>query len=373
VELTRLEEPSRLDDPARLDALRRTHLLDSPPDEVFDRFTALVRRTLEVPVSLVTLVDDRRQYFKSAAGLGEPWASRRGTPLTHSFCRLVVIDEAPLVVSDARTDGRVVGNGAITDLQVIAYAGVPLHGPEGHVIGALCAIDHAPRQWRDHDLAVLHDVAGSASDLVALRAAALERRAAVVSVGHRVRSDLTALRLEAQDLETRSLGTSGQGDAGRLSRMVMNLAVLVTDTLADAGIAALGHERRVDLRDVVREVAARAGAARGRTVVVDDSGPVPVVVPVAELAAALAEAVGVLLDQGGEVRASVSQDGVAARVRLHHEGAPLLAAVVRGLVGRADSASPQELPLAERVAQLLGGRLVIGSRASTVDLLLPLR
>ena len=86
-------------DETRLDALRRTGLLDTPPEEVFDRLTRLVRRLLGAPVVLVSLVDADRQFFKSALGLPEPWATRRETPLSHSFCQHVVATGAPLAVA----------------------------------------------------------------------------------------------------------------------------------------------------------------------------------------------------------------------------------------------------------------------------------
>jgi hypothetical protein len=75
---------------ARLAALRRTALLDSPPEEAFDRLTRLARSVLHVSASYVSLVDGERQFFKSAVGLSEPWASSRQTPLTHSFCKHAV-------------------------------------------------------------------------------------------------------------------------------------------------------------------------------------------------------------------------------------------------------------------------------------------
>src|SRR4249920_1063113 len=85
---------------ARLKALRRTSLLDTPPEEVFDRLTRLATTLLHVPVALVSLVDGNRQFFKSSVGLPDPLASLRQTPLTHSFCKHVVASGEPLVVPD---------------------------------------------------------------------------------------------------------------------------------------------------------------------------------------------------------------------------------------------------------------------------------
>jgi GAF domain-containing protein len=147
-----------LDDVERLRALERTGLLDSPPSAGFDRLTSLAARILRAPVSLVSLVDDHRQFFKSAVGLEE---GLRETPLSHSFCQHVVRSGAPLVVEDAETDARVAGNLAIPDLGVAAYAGVPLITSDGAVLGSFCVIDTVPRQWTEEELAILGELAGS--------------------------------------------------------------------------------------------------------------------------------------------------------------------------------------------------------------------
>src|SRR3712207_8572091 len=91
-----------LREPRRLAARRRTGLLDSAPEASFDRLTRLAARMLGAPVSLVSLVDRDRQFFKSSVGLPDPWASRRETPLTHSFCQHAVATREPLVIEDAR-------------------------------------------------------------------------------------------------------------------------------------------------------------------------------------------------------------------------------------------------------------------------------
>jgi serine phosphatase RsbU (regulator of sigma subunit) len=147
-----------LDDVERLRALERTGLLDSPPSAGFDRLTSLAARILRAPVSLVSLVDDHRQFFKSAVGLEE---GLRETPLSHSFCQHVVRSGAPLVVEDAETDAQVAGNLAIPDLGVAAYAGVPLITSDGAVLGSFCVIDTVPRQWTEEELAILGELAGS--------------------------------------------------------------------------------------------------------------------------------------------------------------------------------------------------------------------
>ena len=158
-------------DPDRLAALRRTALLDTPAEEAFDRLTRLVTTVLGVPVALVSLVDEDRQFFKSCVGLPEPWASARETPLSHSYCQYAVATGDPLVIDDARRHPLVKDNLAIPDLNVIAYAGIPLIDREGNALGSFCVIDGKPRTWTSAEIGLLKDLS---EDVVA----ELERRKA---------------------------------------------------------------------------------------------------------------------------------------------------------------------------------------------------
>ncbi|HEY1568386.1 MAG TPA: GAF domain-containing protein [Solirubrobacteraceae bacterium] len=157
--------------PERLRELHRSMLLDSPPEESFDRLTRLTSSVLNVPVALVSLVDSDRQFFKSCLGLPQPWAAQRQTPLSHSFCQHVVESRRPLVVSDAREHPLLRNNPAIRDLGIIAYAGAPLISPNGQVLGTLCAIDHQPRHWTTEQVEILSNLAGSVLSEIQLHAA----------------------------------------------------------------------------------------------------------------------------------------------------------------------------------------------------------
>jgi serine phosphatase RsbU (regulator of sigma subunit) len=160
----------------RMQSLAETGL-DAAPDPTFDRFADMVCTVLGVPVSLVSMVDPTRQFFPGAAGLAEPWARQRQTPLSHSFCQQAVVSGEPLIVSDARRDDRVCGNPAIDDLGVVGYADAPLLDADGRVLGALCAIDHQPRQWTDRELNLLADLAAACSDSLQLRIATYHAQA----------------------------------------------------------------------------------------------------------------------------------------------------------------------------------------------------
>ena len=159
-------------DVERLRALRATGLLDSPAQETFDRHARIAAEALDAPVALVSLVDEDRQYFKSCLGLPEPSQTVRGSPLSHSFCQHAVAAREPLVVDDAREHPVLKDNLAIRDMNVVAYAGVPLIDGDGNALGTLCTIDDHPRHWTRHQVELLKDIAASVCREVELARAA---------------------------------------------------------------------------------------------------------------------------------------------------------------------------------------------------------
>jgi len=169
---------SALFNPQRLAILRSLGLLDAQPDAPFDRLTRLAARALHVPVTLVSFVSDERQIFSGATGLPEPLATRRETPLSHSFCQYVVSTDEPLIVTDARAHPLVHDNLAIPDMGVIAYARIPLKTKSGHILGSFCAIDTQPHAWTPDEIELLHDFAGAALAEIEFRIAARETEAA---------------------------------------------------------------------------------------------------------------------------------------------------------------------------------------------------
>jgi serine phosphatase RsbU (regulator of sigma subunit) len=162
-----------LSDPARVEALALTGLT-AESDPVMESFAGRVRRWLDVPVALVSLVGPDQQVFPGMVGLPEPWASRRSTPLSHSFCQHVVISAEPLAVPDAREHPLVRENLAVPELGVVAYLGMPLTDETGLVLGALCAIDTRPRQWTDDEFRLLRDLAYGCSVELRLRLAKVD-------------------------------------------------------------------------------------------------------------------------------------------------------------------------------------------------------
>ena len=167
---------SLLTRPDRLAALRRTALLDTPPEEAFDRLSRMAARLLGTPVALISLVADDHQFFKSAIGLPEPWASHRTNPISFSFCGGVVSTGEPLVLEDARRHPLLRHNPVIRELGWVSYAGVPLRTREGQVVGSFCVVDKTPRLWSERDIVLLQDLAASVVTEIELRTQIAERR-----------------------------------------------------------------------------------------------------------------------------------------------------------------------------------------------------
>lgn len=142
----------------RLRSLRALNILDTPPEERFDRLTRVARRLFDAPIALMSLVDEDRQWFKSRPGLDFPQ-----TPREHSFCAHAILDEGVFVVRDAFDDERFSDNPLVrTFPEIRFYAGCPVRGPDGSALGTLCVIDHEPRDVDDEDIDALRDLAGLA-------------------------------------------------------------------------------------------------------------------------------------------------------------------------------------------------------------------
>lgn len=157
------------DDANRIRALQRLDILDTPHEEVFDRITRIASEVFGVPISLVSLVDEDRQWFKSRFGL-----DATETPRNISFCGHAIHGDDPLIVPDASLDVRFDDNPLVTgDLGLRFYAGYPLKIADGARIGTLCLIDQKPRELTAKETDLLSGLAAIAVRELEFRRAAL--------------------------------------------------------------------------------------------------------------------------------------------------------------------------------------------------------
>ncbi|KFA91359.1 ATP-binding protein [Archangium violaceum] len=143
------------DEPRRLQALLRLGLLDTPAEERFDRIVRMAARTFRVPITLVSLVDGSRQWFKARVGLDAASTAR-----SISFCGHAILTPDTFVVRDALEDQRFADNPLVTgEPHVRFYAGHPLHAPDGSPVGTLCLIDRRARDFSAEERQQLEDLA----------------------------------------------------------------------------------------------------------------------------------------------------------------------------------------------------------------------
>ncbi|MFM1782544.1 MAG: Signal transduction histidine-protein kinase BarA [Pseudomonadota bacterium] len=139
----------------RLRALQALMVLDTPTETRFDRITRVAQRHFNVPITLVSLVDEGRQWFKSCQGLDVTETSR-----DISFCGHAILSDEALIINDTTKNPFFVDNPLVTGSPYIRfYAGMPLHAPGGERVGTLCIIDTQPRELGAEDIAMLRDLA----------------------------------------------------------------------------------------------------------------------------------------------------------------------------------------------------------------------
>ena len=142
------------DEQERLATLFASGILDTPGEDRFDRITRIAARLFDVPIALISIVDARRQWFKSCVGL-----TVSETPRKISFCGHAINGDACLVVEDATQDERFADNPLVTgEPNIRFYAGYPIRVNGGAKLGTLCIIDRVPRRFDDTDIALLTDL-----------------------------------------------------------------------------------------------------------------------------------------------------------------------------------------------------------------------
>jgi signal transduction histidine kinase len=228
-----------LGDPGRAAAIASLGL--GLGEVAFDRASRLTSRAVGAPMAMVTVVHGDRQAFVGQHGLAEPWATRRETPLGHSFCRHVVQARRAVAVTDAHHDLRVRDNPAIADLGVGAYLGLPLFGPDEHVVGAFCVVQPGPRRWSVDDLELLADGALGVQRELDLRMAVRdlttarrERDNLVQVLAHDIRGPVAAVVAGAEMLGRDDLGSEERAMVSRaISRQGERLSGMAGRLLAD--------------------------------------------------------------------------------------------------------------------------------------------
>ncbi len=331
---TEARTEDQVDETARLAALHRYDLLDTPPDQSFDRLTALAARIFDVPISIVSLVDHDRIWFKSHHGLDVEEIGREP-----GLCASAILHGEPWVVEDARSDPRSLANPLVAgEFGLQFYAGAPLVTRDGHRLGTICVIDREPRTVTPEEEQTLADLAEIVVDEMELRLAArtenerLEsiRSEFVSTASHELRTPVAAIYGSALTLAREDLDPQLKDDlldviAAQSARLASLVEVILTADQVVSGRMQF-HLASVDgvaaARRIVAERQHRLPAGLELTLR-DDGGVPPVIADAEKLLLVLENLVENAIKyspDGGAIELGVADADGRVRFRVADEG-----------------------------------------------------
>ncbi len=274
--------PQILDEQNRLDVLRRYKILDTTPEEAFDDLVHMAALICRAPISLISLVDATRQWFKAKKGL-----EANELPRETAFCAHAIVGYDLLVVPDTHADPRFRENPLVVgEPHIRFYAGAPLITPGGAGLGTICVIDNVPRSIGQEETRAIRVLAREVMTQMELRRTLLEveERTAVLdtfssSVAHDLRAPLRAVTGFADLLREEYSGKvlTGEGEAllGRMVEETGRMDALIKGLLAYARIARQDLPlERVPLGPLVDEVLHDLATDIGASKAVVDVAPI---------------------------------------------------------------------------------------------------
>lgn len=273
----------------RLLALQSYNILDTAEEEDFDELTTLASAICQTPIALISLVDDKRQWFKSHPGIPQT-----ETPKELSFCaHAIVAADDIMVVNDARKDERFADNPLVTgDTKVIFYAGVPLVNEDGFALGSLCVIDHEHKELNDVQVNALKIIAKQVINKLELRKKAIklekinqDLRDANVFIqkfasmaAHDIKNPLTSISLTSQALKVRMQKLQDEGCERLIDLNItatQRLMVLLDEMLAYSKSPSLllTKKQEVSLNTLLNQVISMIAVPDGFTINIPDESP----------------------------------------------------------------------------------------------------
>lgn len=255
-------------EPHRIAAVKRYDILDTPPDGAFDRITAIAARRFDAPISIISIVDNDRIWFKSHHGLPVTEIGR-----DPGLCASAILSDEPYLLSDARIDPRSLANPLVAgEFGLRFYAGVPLHTSDGYNLGTLCVIDREARPIVQAQIDDLKDLASVVMDQLELRLAARvaldHSRLMAREIDHRV---MNSLQFISGMLTMQSRGADQDAAA-----LLENAATRVLSVARVHRHFYSGDGDRAECLTFLQRLCADLSAALGRPIdVAGDQGEVP--------------------------------------------------------------------------------------------------
>lgn len=259
--------------------LQQLGLIDAGPEVEFDNLTSLAAELLRVPVAHVSILDpkSKRIFYKSQHGHPDELANNRELPMELTYCQHVALNQAPVIIVDASTHPLVKDLAAQSEESPLAYMGLPIHAPDGQVLGGLCMLQPEPRQWTEGEIASAKKLAACVSDLIRLKAAMLtseqlrqEQRQFTYAISHDLISPANTLRMildevgfesDKLSVDVQKFLADGQSTITRMKQQVEDVlqysrSVEINESLETISIGLLVEDILRDLQGVIHETRA---------------------------------------------------------------------------------------------------------------------
>ena len=359
----------------RLNALRSYSILDTPVESAFDDITLIASHICRTPISVINLIDESRQWFKSERGLGV-----RETPLETSICAHAILEHDYLEVADTTADARFSRNPLVTgDPGLRFYAGALLRTPDGHAIGTVCVLDYEPRQLDDEQRAVLFALARQTMAQLELRRAMIDAdkaaqtyRRVLAVTNHDLRAPLTVMEASLFQLAQSMPDATSQEDinAARVaSRDLMGKVKRLGDLLRLDGKAI--EIDAVDVAEFVGVISDRWSpvAQRARRELIVDVAPGTITTDADSLRMIVDNLVSNAFKHSstGPVRLQVRQEAGITTITVEDSGPGIPADQQQAIFGAFHQLNATRdglglgLSMAQRRAELLGVTITVDS------------
>lgn len=195
---------SRLANPARLKAVAETRLMDTPREIAFDRLAKMAALVLHVPVTIISIIGENRQFFKADFGLKAPFDTLREVPVDDSICRYTLAGQE-IIAPDTKIHPLLKDHPTTEPWGIAAFISIPMVTSEGHVIGTFCAIDPSIHPWSENDLTVMRELTKGVMTEIELRTQLEEftqeramREQFVAALSHDLRNPIGVAKMSAQ-------------------------------------------------------------------------------------------------------------------------------------------------------------------------------
>jgi K+-sensing histidine kinase KdpD len=328
-----------LKDPARLATLERTGLMDSPREEAFDRLARLAADILKVPLTIISLVGDKKQFFKAGYGLPPPYDELREVPIDASICRYTLSGEE-IIASDAAYDSLLMYHPTTEPWGITAFMAIPMKTSDGHVLGAFCAVDDAVRNWTPSEVAIMRDLTASVMTEIHLRMQIDElgaerklREQFVATLTHDLLNPIGVAKGSADLLRYETNSPEEQQQllrmiAENMDRAETMIRDLLNVTSVRVGGEILIHPQNCNLAELVRSTVESLTQIHGRNLVVKGPGELHGIFDPLIVRRMIENLVGNAVKYGAKdrpVTIAYDDEGESVCISVHNEGEPIAA------------------------------------------------